>query len=113
MYVIKGCINNQNVYFVSIENQTLWGSEWDVRKMSATIDGATKYDNLDIAIATCKDLGHRNFKVYPICPICNEIYDGYPAISRKDNKTKICPNCGVGEAFLDFCDNYKKNKATN
>lgn len=42
------------------------------------------------------------------CPICGEHYNGHPAISRKDNKTKICPNCGVGEAFLDFCDNYKK-----
>ena len=43
-----------------------------------------------------------------ICPICKFAIIGHPAISRKDNKTKICPNCGVGEAFLDFCDNYKK-----
>jgi predicted RNA-binding Zn-ribbon protein involved in translation (DUF1610 family) len=109
MYVIKGSINNQNVYFVGIESQKIWGSEWDVRKMSATLDGATKYDNLDIAIATCKDLGHRNFKVYPICPRCNKEYDGYPAISRKDNKTKICSECGTQEAILDFI----KNKPTN
>lgn len=40
-----------------------------------------------------------------ICPICGETYKGYPAISRKDNKTKICPDCGTAEAldaYLNF-----------
>ena len=44
------------------------------------------------------------------CPICGENYNGHPAISRKDNKTKICPNCGAGEAFMDFINNYKLSR---
>lgn len=33
------------------------------------------------------------------CPKCKNKIIGYPAISRKDNKTKICSTCGVREAF--------------
>lgn len=40
-------------------------------------------------------------------------YSGHPAISRKDNKTEICPLCGTGEALMDFIDNIQKNKATD
>ena len=32
------------------------------------------------------------------CPRCGKNYDSYPALSRKDNKTKICPQCGQEEA---------------
>lgn len=37
-----------------------------------------------------------------ICPICGKTYTDYPAISRQDNKTEICPACGVAEAFADL-----------
>ena len=30
-----------------------------------------------------------------ICPICGKTYHDYPALSRTDNKTEICPDCGV------------------
>lgn len=36
------------------------------------------------------------------CPICGEKYCGYPALSRRDNKTLICPQCGVQEALEDY-----------
>lgn len=32
---------------------------------------------------------------------------GYPAISRKDNKTKICSKCGIMEA-LDVYEEYRQ-----
>lgn len=35
----------------------------------------------------------------PVCPICLKAYEGYPATSRYDNKTLVCPNCGLVEAF--------------
>jgi Holliday junction resolvasome RuvABC DNA-binding subunit len=41
-------------------------------------------------------------KQIPICPICGKPYTDFPAISRKDNKTKICPDCGVYEAMQAF-----------
>ena len=34
-----------------------------------------------------------------ICPICGKEYEDRPAISRKDNKTEICPDCGTLEAL--------------
>lgn len=33
------------------------------------------------------------------CPLCGRPMVGYPAISRKDNKTKICSSCGILEAL--------------
>lgn len=41
------------------------------------------------------------------CPMCNKIYVGYPALSRKDNKTLICPQCGVQEALEDYLKHLK------
>ena len=38
------------------------------------------------------------------CPNCGRYMVGYPAISRKDNKTEICSTCGLLEAL----DAYKK-----
>ena len=37
-----------------------------------------------------------------VCPICNKKYLGFPAISRKDNVTEICPKCGTDEAIAEF-----------
>ncbi len=34
-----------------------------------------------------------------ICPICGQSYHERPAISRKDNKTPICPDCGTRQAL--------------
>ena len=34
-----------------------------------------------------------------ICPRCKEVYHGYSAISRTDNKTLICSDCGIREAL--------------
>jgi len=38
-----------------------------------------------------------------VCPNCGRYMVGYPAISRKDNKTEICSTCGLLEAL----DAYK------
>lgn len=34
-----------------------------------------------------------------ICPRCQNSYHGAPALSRQDNKTLICPDCGTREAL--------------
>lgn len=112
-YVIKGLVNNQIVYFIRLKDELLWNSHFDVRTCSTTIDEATRYNSYNDALYVIKECKLHNFDVYPVCPICGEDYNEHPAISRKNNKTEICPNCGIGEAFIDFCNNYKKNKATN
>ncbi len=34
-----------------------------------------------------------------ICPKCGKPYTGAPALSRADNETLICPDCGTREAL--------------
>ena len=34
-----------------------------------------------------------------VCPLCGKTYTAPPALSRKDNKTEICPICGTREAL--------------
>ena len=34
-----------------------------------------------------------------ICPRCGKAYHGSPALSRADNKTLICSDCGTREAL--------------
>ena len=34
-----------------------------------------------------------------VCPICGKPYDGHPALSREDNETLICPDCGTRQAL--------------
>ena len=33
------------------------------------------------------------------CPFCGHTYSGHSAISRTDNKTPICPDCGTRQAL--------------
>ena len=49
------------------------------------------------------------------CPRCENSTFAFPAISRRDNETEICSQCGVDEAFADYYgkpDNWLK-KAEN
>ena len=34
-----------------------------------------------------------------ICPKCGKPYTGHPALSRVDNRTMVCPDCGILEAL--------------
>ena len=38
----------------------------------------------------------------PRCPRCKEEFNGYPAISRRDNATPICAGGGIEEAMEDM-----------
>ena len=43
-----------------------------------------------------------------IYSICKNIITGHPALSRKDNKTLICSNCGISEALETFIKVHRK-----
>ena len=34
-----------------------------------------------------------------VCPRCGQAYRGRPAVSREDNETPLCPDCGTREAL--------------
>lgn len=44
------------------------------------------------------------------CPLCGCKIKGYPAISRKDNKTEICSDCGYLEAMFYFVQGFENGK---
>lgn len=34
-----------------------------------------------------------------VCPLCGQTYTDAPALSRTDNETLICPDCGIRQAL--------------
>ena len=34
-----------------------------------------------------------------VCPLCGRLYHERPALSRTDNETLICPDCGTRQAL--------------
>ena len=45
------------------------------------------------------------------CPICGKTYTDFPALSRRDNKTYICPDCGIDEAMEDYFKAMSKQES--
>lgn len=68
--------------------------------------GVTGYNGEDGDVTKKSYRAHGNipFRVTKngVCPICGKEYSGFPALSRKDGKTEICPDCGMREAFEAF-----------
>ena len=49
--------------------------------------------------------GEDRVEILRTCPKCGKEYQEYPALSRIDNKTEICPECGMKEALEAFRNN--------
>jgi predicted nucleic-acid-binding Zn-ribbon protein len=45
-----------------------------------------------------------NISIFPVhtCPKCGLAFTGIPALSREDNTTLICPDCGIREALASI-----------
>ena len=43
-----------------------------------------------------------NITALKICPLCGKAYTGYPAISRIDNSTPICGDCGIRQSLTSI-----------
>lgn len=72
-------------------------------RYSSILDDAKEYDSYINAkhVADC-DIPQEYVKwIIQIrkCPLCGKKYIGHPALSRKDNKTEICSDCGIREAI--------------
>ena len=44
------------------------------------------------------------------CPRCGGVYSGHGAVSRADNLTVICPDCGTREALQSIVVLMKKSR---
>ena len=38
------------------------------------------------------------------CPVCHGMTDKRPALSRRDNETNICSECGTKESLQDYLE---------
>lgn len=48
---------------------------------------------------------HTGYLPPRVCPACGRSYSAPPALSRLDNSTYICPDCGIREALESLgCD---------
>ena len=44
------------------------------------------------------------------CPLCYRSYqEGFHALSRRDNTTHICPDCGTREAMEDYFTGWNRS----
>ncbi len=106
-YIIKGIWDDEIVYYVDIdENHSFFGIP--IIRLSTSLEEAMHFDTVEEVEDAYSVVSHATFKIYPVCPICGKDYSEHPAISRIDNKSKICPNCGIKEAINDFIKYEKK-----
>ena len=54
-----------------------------------------------------EDINDSKFKIVKNCPSCKKELIGYTALSRRDNKTEICSECGMKEAIVNFINMQK------
>ena len=99
MYAIKGNINEEICYFSNIQKQKMFNSDFNVRLMSGIPAGAKLFESYEDALDEIQEYKLSEFDVIQICPKCKKEFHGHPAISRDDNKTEVCSECGVREAL--------------
>lgn len=96
-YVI-GIIHDHDIwYYVEGEDITC--------RYSSALADAKRYDDIELLREDLESLSpYGTYKILEIqrCPKCHKEFTEYPAISRSDNETEICPECGVREAVEDY-----------
>ena len=76
-----------------------------------TGDTVTTFNIMDIAYM--EEVNEKNQEETTICPVCFGDMDSEQvrnALSRRDNETYICSDCGTREALADFMEQTKNNK---
>lgn len=64
--------------------------------------------NMDKSTSISTNRSEERNKSRRVCPSCGKEYTARPALSRKDGKTEICPDCGMREALEAFGFNSNK-----
>lgn len=98
---VIGVVHGQDTWFYA-------GKKGDKKlpDIRPDLKDAKRYDDTDLMWDDIKLLRKTSatIKIIEIqkCPKCGKEFIDYPAISREDNETEICPECGVKEAFNDY-----------
>lgn len=105
-YVI-GIIHDKDIWYYVGECDADGKKLGPKEKYSSFLADAKRYDDLDV-LRDDLDLIHESLtrKILEIqrCPKCGKEFTEYPALSREDNATEICPECGVREALAVYLE---------
>ena len=103
-YVI-GVIHDKDIWYYVGETDSDGKKLASSEKYSSSLSDAKKYDDevilLDDLPLIADSLTRKILEIQK-CPKCGKEFTEYPAISRDDNATEICPECGTREALLAF-----------
>ena len=103
-YVI-GVIHDKDIWYY-VGRDFLEKPLVDNRRYSTALIDAKRYDDIDVLREELETLPKTlTCKILEInrCPKCKKEFTEYPALSREDNETEICPECGVAEAIAAYC----------
>lgn len=100
-YVIRVIHDKDIWYYVGekdFEGKKLRNGE----RFSSFLVDAKRYDDEDILREELETLPKTlTYKIFELqrCPKCKKEFTEHPALSREDNETEICPECGIREAL--------------
>ena len=110
-YVIGAIKENYNIfYYVGTKAEKVGGIP--VNQYSSALADAKVYDDTDLLRDDLEKLPKGwSYKILEInrCPKCGKKFTEHPAISREDNETEICPECGIREAVQAFKDAQERD----
>ena len=106
-YVI-GVIHDKDIwYYVGKYDANSVDLKPNERYSSFLVD-AKRYDDEDILREELESLPKTlTYKILELqrCPKCKKVFTEPPALSRVDNETEICSECGVREAIEAYVRN--------
>lgn len=100
-YVI-GIIHDRDIWYYVGEQDFDGKKLKPMERFSSFLVDAKRYDDMDILREELEGLPQAAaYKLLEIqrCPKCKKEFTEHPALSREDNETEICPECGVREAI--------------
>lgn len=104
-YVI-GVIHDHDIWYYAGSK----GKKPQTNRFSSALVDAKRYDDLEVLRDELEALPNTMcYKILEIqqCPKCKKEFTEHPALSRVDNETEICPECGVREAVEAYMDAVK------
>lgn len=111
-YVI-GVVHDHDIWYYVGETDSEGKKLKPKEKYSSFLVDAKRYDDEDVLRWELEKLPKTlTYKILEIqrCPKCKKEFTEHPAISREDNETEICPECGVREAMEAYMKATKAKK---
>ena len=107
-YVIKVYADNREWFYVGEAGHD--GEDLDIyNRFSSALADALRFKTVKDATLVIKSQIPANYAPKAVllrkCSICSSYYADYPALSRKDNATEICPECGIVESIQQIIAN--------